>query len=249
MMKEEMGFRKLVIIPVHNEIGKIGKVLRRFKGILVDEICLVLDFPSQCILDEIEISKQGIDVPLHLIKNGVKKGVGYAIREGIIYALENGFDIIVVMAGNNKDDPREIPVLLAPIIREDYDYVQGSRFMFGGSHKKNPLFRKLFSRTYPLMWSFFTKSKCTEVTNGFRAYKSSLFSDKGINIWQSWLDHYGLEYYIHYKVLTSGYKVKEVPVSKVYPYSNKGGYSNISPFKDWWDIIGPLLYLKLGARK
>ena len=70
-----------------------------------------------------------------------------------------------------------------------------------------------------------------------------------MNIWQSWLDGYGLEYYIHYKVLTLGYKIKEVPVSKVYPYNKKGGYSNISPFKDWWDIIGPLIYLKTGAKK
>jgi dolichol-phosphate mannosyltransferase len=248
-MNEEKGLRKLVIIPVHNEIGKIGKVIRRFKSSIVDEICLVLDFPTKVILDEIEISRQGIGVPLHIIKNGVKKGVGYAIREGIIYALENGFDVIVVMAGNNKDDPREIPALLAPIIREDYDYVQGSRFMYGGSHKNNPIFRKIFSRMYPLMWNLLTNTQYTEVTNGFRAYKSSIFGDKKINIWQSWLDHYGLEYYIHYKILTLGYKVKEVPVSKVYPYRNKGGYSKISPLNDWWDIIGPLIYLKTGVKR
>ena len=102
---------------------------------------------------------------------------------------------------------------------------------------------------YPLMWNLLTNSRGTEVTNGFRAYRSSIFDDQRINIWQSWLDAYGLEYYIHYKVLTLDYKVKEVPVSKVYPYRNRGGYSNISPLKDWWDIIGPLIYLKTGAKR
>ena len=48
----------LVIIPVHNEIGKIGKVLRKFKGSIVDKICLVLDFPTKAILNEIEINSQ-----------------------------------------------------------------------------------------------------------------------------------------------------------------------------------------------
>jgi hypothetical protein len=35
----------------------------------------------------------------------------------------------------------------------------------------------------------------------------------------------------------------------VYPYSYKGGYSNINPLKDWWDIISPLIYLKIGVKK
>jgi dolichol-phosphate mannosyltransferase len=248
-MSTSKRLRKLVIIPVHNEIGKIGKVLRKFKSSIVDEICLVLDRPTKTILHEIKAAEREVIVPLHIITNGVRSGVGYALREGIIHALENGFDIIVVMAGNNKDDPREIPRLLAPIIREDYDYVQGSRFMPGGRHERTPLFRGIFSRLYPFMWGLLTKNRCTEVTNGFRAYKSSIFCDQGINIWQSWLDGYGLEYYIHYKVLTLGYKNKEVPVSKIYPYNKKVGYSQISPFKDWWDIIGPLIYLKTGAKK
>ena len=87
------------------------------------------------------------------------------------------------------------------------------------------------------------------MTNGFRAYNTRIFNDERINIWQSWLDGYGLEYYIHYKVLTLGYKTREVPVSKVYPHRHKGGYSKISPLRDWWQIVGPLIYLKLGARK
>jgi len=87
------------------------------------------------------------------------------------------------------------------------------------------------------------------ITNGFRAYKLKIFLDKQINIWQDWLDDYELEYYIHYKVLTLDYKFKEVPVSKIYPYRHKGGYSNISPFHDWWKIVGPLIYLKTGVKK
>ena len=40
-----------------------------------------------------------------------------------------------------------------------------------------------------------------------------------------------------------------VPVSKTYPYSHKGGYSKISPLRDWWSITGPLIYLALGIKK
>ncbi len=241
--------QKLVIIPICDQVGTIGKVLAKFEGPYVNEICLVADRPTPDITKEIDEACEKIDIPVHVITNPRRMGVGYAIREGIIYAQDQRYDIVVVMAGNNKDDPREIPRLLVPIMKENYDYVQGSRFLPGGKRTKNPFLRGVFSRFFPFFWTLLTDIRCTDVTNGFRAYKLKVLSDKRIDISQSWLDSYQLEYYIHYKVLTLGYKTTEVPVSKTYPYRNKGGYSNISPLRDWWKIVGPLIYLKTGARK
>jgi dolichol-phosphate mannosyltransferase len=240
--------KKIVIIPVYNDTGNIVKVLAKFRDKIVDEICIVADCATEGDLDEIGKAAAKIGTSVRVIRNRERKGVGYAIREGIEYALGNGYDVVVVMAGNNKDDPREIPRLLHPILKEGCDYVQGSRFLPGGKRVKNPFMRGVFSRIYPFIWTLCTNIRCTDVTNGFRAYKLNIFSKKHINIWQGWLDNYELEYYVHYKVLTLGYKTREVPVSKIYPYRHKGGYSNISPFRDWWKIVGPLVYLKLGVR-
>lgn len=247
-MNDDDSFKKIAVIPVYNDTGNIVKVLAKFRDKIVDEICIVVDCTTKDDLDEIGKSAAKIGTPVHVIRNEDRKGVGYAIREGIEYALGNGYDVVVVMAGNNKDDPREIPRLLRPILKEDCDYVQGSRFLPGGKRVKNPFLRGVFSRLFPFFWTLFTNVRCTDVTNGFRAYKLKIFLDKRIDIWQGWLDSYELEYYIHYKVLALGYKTKEVPVSKVYPYRHKGGYSNISPFRDWWKIVGPLVYLTLGVK-
>jgi len=243
------GSRRIAIIPVYHQVGTIGRVLAKFANPAVNEICLVVDCPTGRLLQEIEIAGREVTIPIHIIKNSRRMGVGYAIREGIRYALDNGYDTIVVMAGNDKDDPREIPRLLNPIVKEDYDYVQGSRFLSGARRVKNPILRGIFSRVYPFIWTLLTNIRCTDVTNGFRAYRTRIFGDERINIWQSWLDGYGLEYYLHYKVLTLGYRTKEVPVSKVYPYRHRGGYSKIFPLRDWWPIISPLILLFLGARK
>lgn len=247
-MNDSDFLKKIAIIPVYNDRGNIVKVLAKFRDKIVDEICIVVDCATKDELDEIGKAVAKIGTPVHVIRNRERKGVGYAIREGIEYALGKGYDVAVVMAGNNKDDPREIPRLLKPILKERYDYVQGSRFLPGSKRIKNPFLRGVFSRLFPFFWTLLTNVRCTDVTNGFRAYKLKIFSDKGINIRQIWLDGYQFEYYIHYKVLTSSYKMKEVPVSKVYPYRHKGGYSNISPFRDWWKIVGPLVYLKLGVK-
>jgi len=240
--------RRLAIIPVYREIGKIGTVIERFTPQTVDEVCLVLDDPDETILGEINESRKRTQVPVTIIENPTRNGIGFAIKEGYRYALSHGFDLIVVMAGNGKDDPREIPRLPAPILKKGFDYVQGSRFLPGGKGERTPFLRRIFTRLFPFAWTFLTGVRCTEVTNGFRAYRTTVLQDPRINIWQDWLNGYELEYYLHYKVLTLGYRFTERPVSKIYSHARRESYSHISPLKDWQQIVGPIVLLRLGRR-
>jgi len=240
--------RRLAIIPVFREIGKIGTVMEKFNLDSVDEICLVVDAPDETILREIDESRRKTQIPVTIIENPTRNGIGFAIKRGYRYALSQGFDLIVIMAGNGKDDPREIRRLTEPISKNGFDYVQGSRFLPGGKGERTPFFRRIFTRLFPFVWTFLTGVRCTEVTNGFRAYRAAILEDPRINIWQDWLNGYELEYYLHYKVLTLGYRFTERPVSKVYSYAKKEAYSHISPLKDWQQIVGPIVLLRLGAR-
>jgi dolichol-phosphate mannosyltransferase len=240
--------RTIAIIPVYREVGKIGNVLRKFGTGLVDEICIVADAPTRAILDEIENEKRQLNVPVKVIENPQRNGIGYAIKQGYKRALSQQFDIIVVMAGNGKDDPREISRLTRPILNNENDYVQGSRFLPGGSKERNPFLRGLFSRLFPILWTWLTGVRCTDVTNGFRAYRTKILLDPGVHVWEDWLNHYELEYYVHYKALTQGCRFTERPVSKTYPFKAEGKYTHISPIRDWWQIVGPLLLLRIGAR-
>lgn len=241
--------RTVAIIPVFREVGKIGRVIQRFQGETIDQICLVLDDPSPTILKEIDEAKAIVDVPVAIIENSSRRGVGHAIREGYDYALSQGFDVIVVMAGNGKDDPREISRLTRPLTEEGFEYVQGSRFLPGGKGEKTPFLRGVFTRLFPFAWTLLTGVRCTEVTNGFRAYRADVLRDPRINVQQEWLEGYELEYYLHYKVLTLGYKFTERPVSKSYSHTSKRGYSHISPLKDWRQIVTPVVLLRIGARR
>ncbi len=57
----------------------------------------------------------------------------------------------------------------------------------------------------------------------------SIFNDERINLKQEWLDTYELEPYILWKVITLGYKFKEVFVTKIYPPKKLGGYTKMIP--------------------
>ncbi len=234
-----------------NEAGKIEVLLNRFKDLKIRFSYKVLFINDGSTDNSVDIVKDYLNrnqpKNIEIISNKMNRGVGFTIRRIIHYGLKNKFDICVIMAGNGKDNPVEIPLLLSPIMQNNYDYVQGSRFLRGGSFKNLPFFRKFFIRSFTYIVSLFTGFKCSDSTNGFRAYKLSIFKDKRINIDQNWLDRYEFETYLHVKVITLGYLIKEVGVSKNY-LQNVKNYSKIRPFIDWWKLARPLFLLKFGFR-
>lgn len=224
--------------------------------------CVLQKFPSQRNYDFLVINDGSTDKTAAVIKecaekcgfNSIEhpknKGVGGAIKSGIQYALSHRYHVMVLLAGNNKDDPLDIPKLLNPILHQNYDYVQGSRFLKGGKWENLPRFRYIMVKVHALLFTVLTGRRCTDALNGFRAYKLSVFKDPRINVRQDWLDKYELETYLHFKLLKLGYKFKEVPVSKTYPHNRKKiKYSHIRPFIDWWSILNPLLFLSLRLKR
>src|SRR5580704_1227310 len=92
---------------------------------------------------------------LHL-RNPSNQGVGAAMKRVFDYALEHDYDVLVIQAGNDKDDPNEIPRLLDPIVSDRADFVQGSRFLPGGGYGRTPFYRILATRfVHPGLFSVF----------------------------------------------------------------------------------------------
>ena len=235
--------RVLACFPAFNEEGKIGDAVRRVPEGVVDEIVVVDDGSTDGTVEEAEAAGATV------IRNRARGGVGFAILRGIDHALEHGFSIIVILAGNNKDDPTEIPRLLRPIREEGFDFVQGSRYLQEGRHGGMPLYRRLATRfLHPLLFSLAARRRITDSTNGFRAFRVSILLDERIDLRQPWLRHYELEPYLFLKVIRLGYRVKEVPVTKIYP-PKRLGYTKMAPITGWWSIVRPILYLGLGLRK
>ena len=237
------GHRVLAMFPFFNEEPKIAQMAEKLCDGIVDKFIGVNDGSTD-------------DGPGILRRRGIEvidqphEGAGACIKRAVKYAQDNGYDILVVMAGNNKDDPTEIPRLITPILQEGVDYVQGSRFLPGGATSNLPLFRFIAIKLLSFLFSVYSRRQCTDLTNGFRAYRVSLFNDPRINIWQDWPDKYEYEYYVHWKVYTFGYTVKEVPVTKTYPAPAKGvEYSKIRPITGWWQMLRPFVLLTLRIKK
>src|SRR5437870_5292263 len=191
----------------------------------------------------------GIDPGVIVLRNETNQGIGASMKRVFQYSLDKGYEVLVIHAGNDKDEPKEIPALLDPILKGTADFVQGSRYLGGGGFGNMPRYRVFSTRViHPLLFSIAARKRVTESTNGFRAFRTALLRDPRIDWHQDWLDRYELEPYLLLKAIRLGYRHCEVPVTKIYP-PHAHGYTKMRPFIDWWSILRPVVYLGLGLKK
>lgn len=118
------GLRLAVVVPAFNEERKIAAVLAGIPA-YIDHVLLVDDGSDD------ETAAVAMAVPragLEVLRHGKNLGVGAAVATGYRRALELCCDVALVMAGDGQMDPRDVPVLLQPILAGRADYVKGNRF-------------------------------------------------------------------------------------------------------------------------
>lgn len=233
-----MNLKILVTVLTYNEGEKLKKLIKQFPENQNYDLLFIDDGSTDNTSDFIK------DSGFEFIRHHQNLGVGTGIKTALEYAWRKSYDIIVIMAGNGKMLPEEINRLVQPILDGQADYVQGSRYLEGGDSTNLPFFRHLGIKLFTLLVNAILGFKGTDITCGFRAYRLDLFDNQTININQDWLGKYEMEYYIHYKVIKNGNRVKEVPVSMIYPVEGKN-YSKIKPFIGWWSMLRPWIYLTL----
>ena len=237
------GLSVMAMAPVLDEEAKIGEVVRRALASVADEVVVIDDGSTD------RSAQVAEDLGAKVLSMGSTVGVGAALRAGYAHAVESGYDVAVVMAGNNKDSPEEIPLLLDPIADGRADLVQGSRYLrAGGDFGPMPAYRKLATRAHPRLFSLVARRRVTDSTNGFRALRTSVLADPRLRLDQAWLDGYELEPYLYLQIIRLGYATVEVPVTKRYP-PRELGQTKMKPVVDWWNILRPLIYVGLGIRK
>lgn len=183
--------RVLLVLPAWNEAGKIGATIAKVPAGVVETVLVVDDGSTDQTAAEAEALGAVVICHPHNL------GVGAAIRTGIYYARDEGYDVVVVAASDDQDVPSEIPRLLEPIEQGRAEFVQGSRYRRGGKRVQHPLSRTVLTWSYSALFTLLAFHRVTDGTNGFRAFLTR--TALALPLEQTWLNRYELEPYLYFR--------------------------------------------------
>jgi glycosyltransferase involved in cell wall biosynthesis len=212
---EDRKYTISLVIPAKNEEGGIAEIIELSKN-FVDEI-IVVDGHSKDRTRELASAK-GAKV---ILDN--KKGKGDAYKVGI---KEVSGDIIVFIDADGSHDPRQIPALVEPLMKDEADFVIGSRFKGGSDEWKgdlNTYLRAIGGGFLVLMINYIWKSGLTECLNGFRAIKKSAALQLDLRA-----NDFDIEQHMIVQCLKKKLRVKEVASHE---YVRKWGASKLPTYK------------------
>jgi glycosyltransferase involved in cell wall biosynthesis len=168
-----------------------------------------------------------------VVRNKRNMGKGFALRRGILEALKNNPDIVVMIDADGQHDPSDIPKLLEPILNEDADIVIGSRYAEKSSNDVPP-YRKIGLSIINLSYRLVANTSVRDTQSGFRAYSKNVLS--------SILKYDAIGYGVEVEQLaiaeSQGFKIVEVPT--MIKYSNLENISKGNPFVHGMTILSTL---------
>ena len=209
-MKQPIVF---VIIPVLNEEQSISKVLHDIPSELVDRIFVVDNGSTD------NTKREAVQAGAEVLSE-MEKGYGAACLKGIdhIGKGERIPDIIVFIDGDYSDYPKEMSALIQPIIKNDMDFVIGSRAI-GNTEKGSMTFPQKFgNRLATFLMRIFFNASFTDL-GPFRAISYSKLLDLKMED-----RNYGWTIEMQIKAVKRGLRYMEVPVS----YRRRIGKSKVS---------------------
>ena len=211
--------RHALVIPVVNEGERIRRQLRDV-AVLGPKVDVVIADGGSDDGSVAEEFLRQVGVRALLVKRGPGR-LSAQLRMAYAWCLDQGYEGIVTVDGNGKDDMEAVDRFVAKL-EDGYDLVQGSRYLPGGAEVNTPLDRKLAGRLVhaPLV-SWAAGFRYTDTTNGFRAYSARFLRDPRVSPFRAVFADYSLLFYLSVRAPQLGYRCAEIPVRRSYPASGK----------------------------
>ncbi len=210
----------IILIPAYNEEKTIYNVIKKIPSELNATTFVINDGSTD------KTKEYAKKAGANIVNHKRNKGYGQAIISGFKKAIEVKPDIIVLIDGDGQHDPKEIKDLIKPIIKNQADFVIGSRFI---NKMDMPLFRRIAIKIITKIVYCITKVKITDSQSGFRAFSYNTVYN--LNLKDTTM---GASLEILFQVINKNYRVVEVPITCKYFGDNKR--TNKVVFKQGLDL-------------
>ncbi len=153
--------------------------------------------------------------PLTVLANPVNQGYGGNQKLGYHYAIEHGFDHVVLVHGDGQYAPEMLPEILAPLARGEADVVFGSRMMVKKNALKGGMPGYKFIGNQILTWyqNRILKTRLSEFHSGYKACSVALLRRLPFDL-NSNVFHFDTEIIIQF--LRARARILEIPIPTHY---------------------------------
>lgn len=202
--------KTFVMIPTYNEKENIKNLIDKILKLKINNLNIVVvddNSPDGTWGIVQKISRKNKNV--HLLLRKKDKGRGSAGKDGFIYCLKHGADVVVEMDADMSHDPKYIPSMIKEL--ENADLVLGSRRVSGAKEIGRSLIRKLITYLANFYIRLMLGLNVKDCNSGFRCFrrkvlegiKAEKLRSKGPSIVQEVL----------FKAHLKGFRIKEVPIT------------------------------------
>ena len=178
MIKEKI----IVFIPMYNCESQIPRVLAKFDESackIFDEILIVDNGSTD---DSIKSAKLAAEkrenIKITIVQNVENYNLGGSHKVAFNYALENNYDYLVVIHGDDQGDINDVVPLLVDGLHRDWDSLLGSRFLKHSKLIGYSRFRIIGNLGLNFLGSIICRRILHDLGSGLNIYKVKMLEDK-----------------------------------------------------------------------
>lgn len=214
--------RVLIFIVAYNHENFIDSVLNRIQDDVWNndrfevEILIVDDQSADHTFDVANAyAKHNSHLKITVLYNPKNLGYGGNQKIGYQYAIENGFDVVVLLHGDGQYPPEFLKSMILPILDEESDVVLGSRMVDKKSalQGKMPYYKWLGNVILTSLQNLILGTKLAEFHTGYKSYRVA--SLKTIPFEYN-SDYFDFDTDILIQLFDTGNHFKEIPIPTFY---------------------------------
>jgi glycosyltransferase involved in cell wall biosynthesis len=177
-----MKSKILVFIPTYRCESQITRVIKQFDDQVqewIDTVIIVDNgSPDGTVEAAIECGKEVlVNCNFIAMRNNQNYGLGGSHKAAFRYAIDNDFEYLVVLHGDDQGDIKDLIPQLKAGTHLHTDCLLGARFMQGSTLSGYSKFRTFGNKVYNTLFSFVVHKKILDLGSGLNLYRLSALTD------------------------------------------------------------------------
>ncbi len=204
----------LLFIPAYNCEKQVVRVLEQLgpaELAFIDKIIVVnnrsTDKTEEAVLDFMHAHAS---MPVTLLRNRENYGLGGSHKVAFDYAIEHGYDYVIVLHGDDQGNLSDLIPVLGKGYYRKHDCILGARFMPGSKLEGYSAIRTIGNIVYDFLFAFVLRRRIYDLGSGLNMYSVKMLKSR---FYEKFRDDLMFNYLMIMASEYYGHDIKFYPIS------------------------------------